>query len=829
MAQTCTDEFVEFVNNTGIDFDISGWTLSDDDASGITFPEGTILPNQCAVVVFGGGTPTGTFGDALVFTDDGSIGSGLSNSGDVIIFTDGATFQETASYGGEGSYNQSLTLNPDVTGIDYEKHSTIPESGGALFSPGTQIDGTGFPGCQIEYKIHEIQGSGLASPLVGKYVKIEGVVVGDFQVYGQLGGFHVQEEDSDADADPYTSEGIFVYHYSTEVSVGDLVQVTGTVAEYDGLTEITDVSDVNVVGTGIASPEVIELPFSSLDDLEAYEGMLVTYPQQLSISEYYNFDKTNEIVLTNGRQFQPTAVFEPGSPGAASLAGDNQLNRITLDDGRTWEYVDPTRHPNGYNFDLSNLFRGGDMLQNVTGVVDYHDGYKIQPTMGATYIPINARTAQPDDVGGNLKVASFNVLNYFTTLGSRGAGDAIEFQRQRDKIFAALTAIDADVIGLIEIENNGTAVQDLVDGLNNLVGADTYAYIDTGLVGVDQIAVAYIYKPASVGLVGAYAVLDDPAFTDPLGYGEQKSRPALAQTFIDNSTGGIFTTVVNHLKSKGSSCGEGDDDSEQGSCNLTRTLASQALVDWLATDPTGSGDNDYLIIGDLNAYDKEDPIDAVLAGSDDTLSTGDDYTELILQFIGEYAYSYVFDGQLGYLDHALANQELLPEVTGTTIWNINADEPDILDYDMTNKQDAQDALYEPNSYRSSDHDPVIVGLGVCDEIAPTLEVSVSPDTIWPPNHKYVRVTAAVTASDNFDPSPVIRLVSITSNEPDNGLGDGDKPDDIVILDEFTFDLRAERSGSGTGRIYTITYEVTDACGNSSTQYAMVTVPHSKGK
>jgi len=195
-------------------------------------------------------------------------------------------------------------------------------------------------------------------------------------------------------------------------------------------------------------------------------------------------------------------------------------------------------------------------------------------------------------------------------------------------------------------------------------------------------------------------VLDDPAFTDPLGYGEQKSRPALAQTFMDNSTGGVFTAIVNHLKSKGSSCGEGDDDPEQGSCNLTRTLAAQTLVDWLATDPTGSGDNDFLIIGDLNAYDKEDPIDAVLAGG---------YTDLVYQYIGEDAYSYVFDGQLGYLDHALANQALVSEISGVTIWHINADESSLIDYDTSYKQDVQDAIYAPDAYRSSDHDPVLIG------------------------------------------------------------------------------------------------------------------------
>jgi hypothetical protein len=288
---------------------------------------------------------------------------------------------------------------------------------------------------------------------------------------------------------------------------------------------------------------------------------------------------------------------------------------------------------------------------------------------------------------------------------------------------------------------------------------------------------------------------------------------------MDDDTGGIFTAVVNHLKSKGSPCGPGDDDPEQGSCNLTRALGAQALVDWLATDPTGSGDDDFLIIGDLNAYDKEDPIDVLVAGG---------YTDLLFHFLGEDAYSYVFDGQLGYLDHALANASLLDAVTGVTAWHINADEPDLIDYDMTFKQDAQDALYAPDAYRSSDHDPVIVGLALCDEVPPTLEVSVSPDTLWPANHKYVEVTATVVAADDSDPSPSVTLVSVTSNEPDNGEDDGNTINDIVIVDDVTFRLRAERSGVGTGRVYTITYEATDACGNTTQESAVVSVPLSKG-
>ena len=186
---------------------------------------------------------------------------------------------------------------------------------------------------------------------------------------------------------------------------------------------------------------------------------------------------------------------------------------------------------------------------------------------------------------------------------------------------------------------------------------------------------------------------------------------------------------------------------------------------------------------------------------------------------------------MGYLDHALANADLLAEVTGTTVWHINADEPDLIDYDMTYKQDAQDAIYAPDAYRSSDHDPVIIGLDVCDEIAPTLVVTATPDMLWPPNHKYVDVTVAVAVSDNFDPNPTIELVSVTSSQPDDGLGDGDTPNDIVIDedDDFTFKLRAERMGGDEDRIYTITYRVTDACGNWTEATATVTVPHDKRK
>ena len=697
-------------------------------------------------------------------------------------------------------------------------------------------------------KIHEIQGNGSASPLVDAVVVIEGIVVGDFQdgasgTNGDLNGFFVQEEDADADADPATSEGIFVFDGSSpavNVAIGDAVRVEGKVSEYFGLTEITSFTGVTVLSSGNSLPTAAPatLPVASVDAFEAYEGMLVNFSQPLVISEYFNFDRFGEIVLTSERHLTPTAEFEPG-PAAIQAAQDFLLDKITLDDGRSNQNPDPAIHPNGGIFDLTNLFRGGDMVANVTGVMDYaFNLYRIQPTQGADYESVNPRPTQPEEVGGSLKVVSMNTLNYFSTIdqGSsywicgpsqdmecRGADTPEEFTRQRDKIIATLTEIDADVVGLLEIENNvnDDAVKDLVNGLNAVNVAGTYDYVSTGVIGADAIKVALIYKPVSVSLVGGYAILDssvDPRFIDT------KNRPALAQTFMDSSTGGIFTIAVNHFKSKGSACDDvGDPDlgDGAGNCNLTRKAAAEALVDWLAGDPTGSGDEDFLIIGDLNSYDKEDPIDAIMAGG---------YTDLIFEFIGEDAYSYVFDGQIGYLDYGLANAGLINEVTGLTIWHVNADEPDLIDYDMSFKLPAQDAIYAPDFYRYSDHDPVLIGLNVCDEIAPVFdEVSVSPDTLWPTNHKYVDVTATVIVSDNVDLNPTITLLSVTSNEPDNGDDDGDTINDIVIVDNFHFQLRAERSGIGTGRIYTITYMVTDACGNSTTQSVTVTVPLSKGK
>ncbi len=675
--------------------------------------------------------------------------------------------------------------------------------------------------------IHDIQGSGLTSPLVGAPGigrSIEGVVVGDYQGPGQFGGFYVQEEDADADADAATSEGVFVFN-AAPVSVGDVVRVRGNVIEFGStgttLTELASVTSVLVCASGATSPPPanVVLPVSSVSDWERYEGMLVSISQTMAVTETFTLGRFGEAVLSLGsRLLNPTSVALPGAP-ALAVQGLNDRSRIVLDDGNNLQNIDPTLYPTS-GLSASNTLRSGDTLASLTGALDQRFGlYRIQPVGAVTFNATNPRPASPADVAGGVKVASMNVLNYFNGDGTgggfptaRGAETPFELGRQQAKIVSALVGLDADVVGLMEIENDSganSAVEQLTAALNAATSPGNYAFIDTGVIGTDQIRVAMLYRPSVVTPAGAYAVLTsavDPMFIDTL------NRPALAQTFSENANGQRFTVVVNHLKSKGSNCnavGDPDTGDGQGNCNVTRANAATALANWLATDPTGSGDPDVLIIGDLNSYAKEDPIRALEIGG---------YTNLVAQFGGPAAYSYVFGGQSGYLDHALANAALASQVTGVTDWHINADEPIALDYN-TNFKTANhiSTLFAPDAYRSSDHDPVLIG--VCQ--APTLSVSVSPNVLKPPNHKYQTVKAAATTSGDVTN---LDLVSVTSNEPDNGQGDGDTANDIVIVDDLTVKLRAERSGNGNGRIYTLTWEATNACGATVTATATVTVP-----
>lgn len=643
----------------------------------------------------------------------------------------------------------TFTLDPDVSLVDGE-NCTLTVLADQVSDMDTDdppdnmvmnftVGFTSFDICAAAYTpIYDIQGSGPSAAISGTVIT-KGVVVGDFEGSDSIGGFFIQDPTGDGDAG--TSDGIFVYTGNANLaSVGQLVTVTGYARERFNQTALNGSNNnndpVTIVancGTGSVAPTDVTLPFADADYPERYEGMYVRLPQALVISEYFNYDRFGEIVLAQplpgeSRPFTGTAIDEPGAPANVRTLA-NSLSRITLDDANSSQNPAVLRHPNGLPFSLTNRFRGGDTVKNTIGVLGYDFSlYRIFPTGPADYTAVNPRPAASDPVGGSLRISAMNTLNFFVTpdypnsppnpldnkcgplndVECRGwdSDQPDEFTRQRTKLLAALSGLNADIIGLNELENS-TGVEPLESIVSGLSG---YDYIHTGTIGTDAIKVGLIYRSAAVTPLGSYQILDstvDPRFIDT------KNRPSLAQTFEVNATGARFTVVVNHLKSKGSDCldvNDPDTGDGQGNCSQTRKAAAQALVDWIATDPTGSGDADYIIMGDLNSYAQEDTIDVIKAGPDGIVGTGDDYSNLIYQYQGTYAYSYVFDGQFGYLDHALSNSTLTPQITGAEDWHINSDEPDVFDYDTTFKSPEEDALYEPNAYRSSDHDPVVVGL-----------------------------------------------------------------------------------------------------------------------
>jgi uncharacterized protein len=594
----------------------------------------------------------------------------------------------------------------------------------------------GLDACELPFTAtYTIQGSGMATPIAGQPVTTHGVVVGDFEgPQPALRGFYIQ--DLTGDGDPATSDGLFVFNGTSDnVNLGDVVRVSGTVSEFQDQTQISS-SSVVTCGTGASvAPVDITLPFASDTYLERYEGMLVRLPQTLTVTEHFQLGRFGQVVMSSGgRLVQPTQVAMPGGAALAKQSQNNR-NRIIVDDDLNSQNPDPIVFGRGGNpLSASNTLRGGDRATGIVGVMTYTWGgaaasgnaYRVRPVRALDggvpgFVATNPRPNAPPPVGGSLKVAGFNLLNYFNTftgctggvggasMDCRGADNLAEFDRQWRKTVAAILGMDVDVLGVVEMENDGygpsSAIADLVSRLNAATAPGTYAYIDvdaaTGQVnalGTDAIKNAIVYRPARVTPIGNTAALNTVAFVNGGDTGP-RNRASLAQAF-QQPNGARFIVNVNHLKSKGSACNAPDAGDGQGNCNAVRLNAVNRLLEWLATDPTGTTEMDVLIVGDLNAYAMEDPIRALLAGG---------FTNLA----GVNAYSYAFDGQWGTLDYALASASLAPQVAGAAKWHINADEPNVLDYNTNFKSAGQIvSLYAPDQFRVSDHDPALVGLSL---------------------------------------------------------------------------------------------------------------------
>jgi predicted extracellular nuclease/Ca2+-binding RTX toxin-like protein len=688
--------------------------------------------------------------------------------------------------------SSTATVSVDVqgdTGLEPNENFTATITAASTTQEGvtaavaaTQTSATGTIVNDDPVKISAIQGSGSASTMVGQTVTVEAIVVGDFQngdgdARRNLNGFYLQEENADQDGNALTSEGLFVFQGSlpgvADLGLGDRVRVTGTVSEFNGSTQITAtgvtilqadaVADISTMAATVdlsaataiqRAGTVANSTTSFHSNLEAYEGMLVEFSDTLRVTEQFDLDRFVEVRLAAGDMpVNFTHENEPNVAGNAANLADIAARTIYYEDGISTQNT-PIGNLDGFGptYSTDNAPRMGDSVEELTGVLDFaFNQFRVRAVEdGANvFTDTNPRPAEPDDVGGTLKVASFNVLNYFksidtiqeatngpdnpgdnTVLGHdpRGADSVAEFNRQTEKLVNVLMELDADVLGLVEIENDflagssGNAIEHLVNALNAEIGTVTYSWVNPGqqFVGGDAIAVGFIYKTGVVQIADgtSAATLTDADFPG-LGLGGliaqstvggvfngiNTSRVPLAVTFEEIATGGEFTAVVNHLKSK-SGTGTGADADQldgQGNWQQQRELAATALTEWLETDPTGSGDSDVVLLGDFNAYFREDTIDIL---------TGAGFENL--QDALPDPYSYVFDGQRGALDYILTNGSLSGQVTGVTEWHINADEADALDYNLDFGRDAN--IFDGDALaRVSDHDPLIIGLDLTED------------------------------------------------------------------------------------------------------------------
>ena len=563
--------------------------------------------------------------------------------------------------------------------------------------------------------ISAIQGEMDVSPLKGQTVSVEAVVTASFQDSTGLKGFFIQEEAADQDLNANTSEAVFVYDnlFGKAAVVGDKVRVSALVEESFGQTQLAKLVDLTSCGAAEAIVAVpVTLPVASLTQFEALEGMKVRLAEPLVVTDNYGLGRYNELGLSSERLFQPTQVALPGDAAQAVMVA-NSLNKLVLDDGSNLQNKDTVYPAPGLS--ASNTVRVGDEVLPFDAVLGYgFSKYRVHPLTEPVFVSSNPRTEQPAISKGDYRIASINVLNYFNGDGagngfptSRGASTAVEFAKQRDKIIAAISAMNADLVGLLEIENDGfseqSAIADLVRGLNDKAGADVWAFVDFDLpqVGTDAITSAIIYRKNKVIEVGSAAVTT----AVPFDYG---NRALISQSFKLPQSAELLNFTVAHLRSKGScpsdkaDVANTDSGDGQGCWNGVRTQAVQAMHHWLAGYPTGVETDNNVIVGDFNAYLQEDPIRAMNDAG---------YVQLSQQAHGSKVSSYVFNGESGTLDHVFAAGEIKHRFAEVTEWAINADEPAILDYNEEFKSEVAKAnFYAPSPFRSSDHDPIVMSV-----------------------------------------------------------------------------------------------------------------------
>ncbi|MEM0550602.1 MULTISPECIES: ExeM/NucH family extracellular endonuclease [Aeromonas] len=608
-------------------------------------------------------------------------------------------------------------------------------------------------------------------------------------------GFYLT--DPAGDGNPATSDGIFVYLNDSKLATnypalkpGTEVCLEARVEEYYGGTQLKPTFEANkarlqVTAQGLTVPtSVLQVNEGETlaQALNRHEGMRVRLDSSsdLHLTRNYGFDykvyRNNVELSHKAPLLKPTQLHIASSPKAVALAAKNGSNRLVVEsDYKAQDGVLPW-FP-GWDADQGYL-RIGDQLTGLEGVIVYNkDAFRLVVPSDVT-LSAGALLRTPEDDrqpapararGSNLRIGSFNVLNYFTSHSSiggalnvlckdqadadsakgcnRGAKSQADFEKQRTKIVNAITEMDADLLGLMEMENNGfgdnSAINNLVTRLNEQQkdASKRYAYVrlpaslltSEKFFGGDAIMVAMIYRPALLTPASEANVIRMPEQRYTTG-GVAKTagqRDSLVQSFTVAGSKDPLTLVVNHLKSKGSGCYEnGDGKTEpadlQGKCTEFRVSTAKVLGEAVSKLP-----GQVLLVGDFNSYAKEDPIRVLtdynpaaserkIVSASHTFIGDQSYEQLgrkvtrsyglidlNVKFNKEKAISYSYDSELGTLDYALANPALASKVANVADWHINSFESNLFEY---GNQYTGTLLKSDNPFSASDHDPIIVDL-----------------------------------------------------------------------------------------------------------------------
>jgi len=691
------------------------------------------------------------YGGAVTFETAPAVVDGANSKPNALVRTNFVDTNDNSA-----DFANTTTVTPQGSGAS----APNPEpSGSASPSPSPSASATQAPPVTpgTVVPISDIQGTGATTPLAGQTVTTRGIVTAAYPT-GGYNGFFIQTPGTGGELDPQThlaSDAVFVYGSAAtaKIGVGQYVEVTGTATEFSGQTQIAaEAAGVSVLTEHAAPVQPAKISWPNNDELrERFEGMLLAPQGDFTVTNSYSTNQYAEVGLAAGTTplRTPTDVARPDGPQYQAVVEDNKARGVVLDDGASINFLSDANKGIALPYvSLTNPVRVGAPVTFTKPVVlDYrNNAWKFQPTQQLTVENAkdvqpatfaNTRTKAPAPVGGDLKISSFNVLNYFTTTaasvnctsvyrdragnpitadtcpapGPRGAANDENLKRQQDKIVAAINGLGADVVSLEEIENSAkfgknrdAALSTLVGALNTALGSEQWAFVPSPAVlpaTEDVIRTAFIYKKAVAAPVGDSVILDDAAF--------RNARQPLAQAFAPVAfPDAKILAIVNHFKSKGDSNPKATGDNAngiQGAFNGDRVRQAEALGTFAKTRSAAVGTDDVFLLGDFNSYSQEDPIQKLRDFGFEPLEAG----------TGKYSYS--FSGQSGSLDHVLASPSARELVTGTDIWNINAVEALALEYSRYNYNALN--FYDSSPYRSSDHDPVIVGL----DLSPTTQVN----------------------------------------------------------------------------------------------------------